>query len=126
MCGGGGNCGPCNPPNGVGQCIGNVCVLAGCNPGFDDCDGKVPNGCEVNVMTDAANCGLCGKRLPGRACQAGMCGGGGNNCNRVGFGDCDRNPGNGCETDLMSDPTNCGACGVPCANGQKCAQGVCR
>lgn len=34
----------------------------------------------------------------------------------TGFGDCDGDPDNGCETDL-NDPDNCGACGNVCANG---------
>jgi len=28
--------------------------------------------------------------------------------------------------DVANDPTNCGACGIPCAAGQACAAGVCR
>lgn len=35
----------------------------------------------------------------------------------VGFGDCDGDPDNGCETDL-DDPDNCGTCGNVCANGE--------
>jgi hypothetical protein len=34
-----------------------------------------------------------------------------------GYGDCDKDPDNGCETDLTS-PKSCGACGVACANGK--------
>ena len=55
-----------------------------------------------------------------------MCGGGGggNNCNLPGFVDCDRNPVNGCEANVASDPNNCGACGVVCLN-KKCVAGAC-
>ncbi|BDA44528.1 probable protein GRIM REAPER at C-terminar half [Coccomyxa sp. Obi] len=32
---------------------------------------------------------------------------------------------NGCETDIASDTNNCGDCGVMCATGQTCCNGVC-
>lgn len=38
--------------------------------------------------------------------------------------DCDGDPGNGCETDVTSDPSNCGACGHDC-DGYGCNAGVC-
>jgi hypothetical protein len=47
-------------------------------------------------------------------------------CN-AGYGDCDGDPGNGCETPLNTT-TNCGACGVECsvANGTAgCSGGAC-
>jgi hypothetical protein len=40
-----------------------------------------------------------------------------------GFGDCDNNVDNGCETDLNASP-NCGACGVACINAL-CTNGAC-
>ncbi|WP_338864800.1 hypothetical protein [Myxococcus stipitatus] len=42
----------------------------------------------------------------------------------VGLADCDGNPSNGCEADLLSDEANCGACGTVCA-GAASAQAVC-
>ncbi|WP_342375152.1 hypothetical protein NVS55_28135 [Myxococcus stipitatus] len=42
----------------------------------------------------------------------------------MGFADCDGNPANGCEKDLLSDEANCGACGTVCA-GAPSAQAVC-
>jgi len=42
----------------------------------------------------------------------------------VGKGDCDGNPTNGCETDLTSSPTDCGACKHDC-KGQACTASAC-
>jgi hypothetical protein len=44
-------------------------------------------------------------------------------CN-AGFGNCDGSPGNGCETQLNTT-SNCGACGMACANGESCNNGAC-
>lgn len=44
-------------------------------------------------------------------------------CER-GFGDCDANIENGCETDLMRDQDNCGVCGNACSL-EICALGSC-
>lgn len=41
----------------------------------------------------------------------------------AGFGDCDGEDGL-CETRL-STATDCGACGVACAEGERCADGAC-
>ncbi len=41
-----------------------------------------------------------------------------------GFGDCDGEPQNGCETVVAVDANNCGACGVRCQNGY-CEEGAC-
>jgi hypothetical protein len=50
-------------------------------------------------------------------------------CN-VGFGNCDGNAANGCETNTQSSVNHCGACGTTCAavaNGTNaCASGQCR
>src|SRR5262249_33100026 len=46
-------------------------------------------------------------------------------CER-GFGDCDSKLcENGCETDLLADPLNCGGCGIACAANQDCVDGTC-
>jgi hypothetical protein len=42
----------------------------------------------------------------------------------TGFGDCDGNPANGCETDVTTD-TNCGTCGTVCPAYAPCAGGIC-
>ena len=59
---------------------------------------------------------------PGAAptCTAGTCE---STCS-TGFGDCDGNPDNGCNS-LQTDALNCGACGVACPAGRGCNAGSC-
>ena len=42
----------------------------------------------------------------------------------AGFGNCDANPNNGCETVLSVNPKHCGSCGTVCVNGT-CEDGSC-
>ncbi len=59
---------------------------------------------------------------PGAAptCTAGTCE---STCSS-GFGDCDGNPDNGCNS-LQTDALNCGGCGVACPAGPACNAGSC-
>jgi hypothetical protein len=45
-------------------------------------------------------------------------------CNR-GYADCDSDPSNGCEIDIMNDNDNCGACGNVCPSLEICVAGIC-
>jgi hypothetical protein len=45
-------------------------------------------------------------------------------CNK-GFDDCDKDPTNGCETDIMNDNDNCGRCGNQCSDIEICRLGFC-
>ncbi len=80
-----------------------------------DCDGLAASGREVNIMTDTANCGSCGHScaVPNSSvsCRNGICYNSG--C-IAGYADCDHWAPNGCETNLMTSPNNCGACGKVC------------
>jgi len=72
------NCGDCNVQclldNADSICSNSECKIKACKPGFADCNGKVEDGCEINVMTDSDNCGDCGKRCPEpKACLNGTC-----------------------------------------------------
>ena len=129
------NCGTCGYVCAIGQqCNQGACVLdtdggdaGACGPGFGDCDGDVTNGCETYLGSNENNCGACGQVCAGgQVCVNGACGSAwdGGACGQ-GFGDCDGDVTNGCETYLMFDKNNCGACGVACAGTEACVSGVC-
>ena len=85
-------------------------------------------GCH-DVLNDVGNCGSCFNACPApgdhqtAACRKGVCE---LDCS-PGWADCDRDPKNGCETDLASTDAHCGACGNRCATqaGQPCIDGRC-
>lgn len=69
----------------------------------------------VDLQTDAANCGACGKTCPTSAsCANGACACPG------GLMDC----GGAC-VDTMTSAANCGSCGKSCPTGAACAAGAC-
>jgi alpha-tubulin suppressor-like RCC1 family protein len=110
----------------VAACVASTCRST-CVSGFGDCDMNAANGCEANLQGDVANCGACANACPTppngtAACAGGMCGVG--MC-RTGFGNCDRDPMNGCETNTNTSESNCGACGMACAMGLVCDAGRC-
>ena len=94
-----------------------------CPTGFTSCG----NAC-VDLARDAVHCGACDTRCPvlpnttGGACVASACVAGG--CS-VGYGDCDGDVTNGCETSLTANDAHCGACGRACAVGAACVAGEC-
>jgi hypothetical protein len=127
------NCGGCGikcgaVPNATVGCAASKCVITACSNGTKDCDGIEANGCEVTVATDINNCGGCGtKCMPGAnvaavGCAASACTIA--SCN-PGFGNCDNNVPNGCETNLTNNFSNCGMCAKSCANTQTCVNSVC-
>jgi hypothetical protein len=92
-----------------------------CPAGRTDCDHD--GTCETDVTT-AANCGGCGLNCASGphstpTCMLGRCG---LACD-PGWGDCDGNASNGCESDL-STPGTCGSCGNSCASA--CEAGQCK
>lgn len=124
------NCGTCGhscaAPNATTDCAGGHCRVLLCATGFGNCDGIASNGCEANLETDSSNCGICGSTcgptaFPHAACVcdqgvlvAGPCDSGWNNCD-----------GTGCETDLLTNLANCGACGNACPTSETCIDGSC-
>ncbi|AKU94895.1 Tryptophan synthase alpha chain [Labilithrix luteola] len=124
------NCGACGVhcPSGV-ACLNGQC---GCPPGTTECGGAC-----VDLSSDDFNCGSCGYSCEGRpppedagplfphmylACKDGQCKAPRCVVRDLEFwGDCNKSiDPDGCETDLLRDTSNCGACGVQCAPGQKC------
>ena len=127
------NCGACGnlctAINGTAACVKGVCQIA-CKPGFGNCDGDAANGCEVNLLGDDGNCGACGNACAAAhgksACAAGACQI--SSCD-FGWADCNRNPADGCEKNLLSDTANCGVCGLACSGNHianpTCSIGLC-
>ncbi len=124
-----GGCGvKCGAIHGKPTCSKGLCSVL-CEDGFADCDGDEANGCEIDLSTDAKNCGACKTACDdthGTAtCAKQKCS---VKCDS-GFGDCDTDPSNGCETNLSSDANNCTACGMKCdapgAATMICQQGLC-
>jgi hypothetical protein len=120
---------PCAAAHAQASCAAGKCGAAACDPGWGDCDGNAANGCEANLRVDPANCSACKMAcaLPNavQACADGCyiaaC--------QFGFDDCDVNEANGCETPVLTDPSNCGGCGKGCANlpnaSASCVDGSC-
>ncbi|MBI5534466.1 MAG: hypothetical protein HY898_17205 [Deltaproteobacteria bacterium] len=127
------NCGKCghvcSAIHSTPACTNGSCSLT-CTGGWADCDADASNGCETDLVNDVLHCGGCGTPCIGinatdMTCVAGECV---NTC-VVGFGDCDGDPHNGCETMTSNDLAHCGTCGVLCnpshAQGANCIGGVC-
>jgi hypothetical protein len=115
------NCGACRNvcverPNGTPICASSVCETR-CTPGFENCDGNVMNGCEVNTTINPASCGSCGRPCPmGQQCTDGTCG-----C-PVGTTHCATA---GVCADFATDNRHCGRCDFACPAGQFCSAGMC-
>jgi hypothetical protein len=121
-----GRCGSaCSLANASATCSAGSCAVATCSLNYGNCDGSPSNGCEANLLTSTAHCGACGNACSfanaAPACTSGACALG--TCN-TGFGNCDRNNSNGCETSLNTN-TNCGACGTRCGSNMACSNGMC-
>jgi hypothetical protein len=122
-----GGCGfKCSNLNCTPTCTSGVCVPT-CNSGFANCISNPAGGCETNTNTNVNNCGGCGvvcssNNIPTPTCSASVCTG---TC-AAGFADCNGNKqSDGCETNISTDPNNCGGCGIACSPTQTCSNGVC-
>jgi hypothetical protein len=64
----------CVSPSAEQRCTAGACVFVACRAPYLNCDGRVGNGCEVNVHTDSANCGDCNAPCgAGMRCVVGKC-----------------------------------------------------
>jgi hypothetical protein len=125
------NCGSCGnvcrpSANNVGVCLSGRCGTA-CNAGFGNCNATPGDGCETDMRTSLTSCGACGNACPARdnattTCSSGVCG---FTC-LTGYADCDRNPSNGCEVNVRTSESSCGACGTVCGVGRVCSNGSCQ
>jgi hypothetical protein len=106
-------------------CDASDCTFT-CEPGFDDCNDVIVDGCET-PLNNLQHCGACATpcaRANGSAsCVTGDCELA--DCDE-GFENCDGDEDNGCEP--LNTLDDCGSCGAPCvvANGTPtCASGSC-
>ncbi len=121
-------------------CENSICVIKTCSTGFLDCNGKTSDGCEVNSTSDINNCSRCGNicalpHVSQNACVGSKCTYQGQCQN--GWGDCDGNISNGCETNVSigvfvpftNQVNRCGSCnaqlcGYPYMD-NTCSNGTC-
>jgi hypothetical protein len=131
------HCGACGNDcafaNGGASCVSGRCVLGACLTGFGNCDGIAENGCETNLNTAVGHCGACQRvcttSVSGLVpvCNTGSCGTALATC-PAGRADCDGSSTNGCEADIATSLSNCGACGQACARAnaaEACVGGAC-
>ncbi|HOX44650.1 MAG TPA: choice-of-anchor D domain-containing protein [Myxococcota bacterium] len=128
-CNGCGN--DCPDAGGTPVCNDGTCGVSDCNPGWADCNGDGTT-CETNTAADPNNCGGCGNQCEfandhgtfscvGSTCVVSSC--------EAGWGNCDSQAPNGCETDVSQDAQNCGYCGHVCQldhAGSYCAASACQ
>lgn len=129
-------CGACDNrcadiENGTRGCNSGVCSIRACTAPFDDCNSQILDGCETNTEADPRNCGSCGTLCPGVVngaadCQLGTCT---LSACTPPYRSCRSGPTEACETNIFTDPDNCGFCGNVCpaiANGTRaCSNGTC-
>ncbi len=72
------NCGSCSVVcsqlHSTPTCTAGICSIGACDTGFANCNGSAADGCEINLQTDASNCGSCGQACSfGQTCGSGVC-----------------------------------------------------
>lgn len=128
--------GSCDVDDGTAWCSDGECKVKTCATDHLDCNGDVEDGCEVDYTSDSANCGGCAS-AGGRNCseqfahanahcEAGECV---FDACQGDWRDCEGGLADGCESNIMSDVQDCGACDRVCgttnASATSCAAGVC-
>ncbi len=110
----------CTNQHGSTSCSAGSCEPS-CDAGWDDCDGQPDNGCEEDIWQTSScgadcntvDCSVAVVHASGVECDSGSCDYG--SC-QTGWGDCDGERSDGCETDLYQDD----ACGSTCDNRVDC------
>ena len=114
-CGGCGNV--CAVSGGSAKCSAGKCAVGSCSGTLKDCNMSAADGCEADTSRDVNNCGGCGivcklgANEATAACVAGVCQVA--TC-AAGFADCNAKATDGCETNIATDISNCGACAAAC------------
>jgi hypothetical protein len=122
-------CDPCSLNHATSVCDKNACTIQICDNNFSDCNTNPADGCEVDLLTNAQNCGNCGEYCvlanATAKCEQGVCAI--DTCN-TGFKNCDTFPETGCEANTQLDPSHCGACNLLCqpVGSSACANGTCQ
>jgi Domain of unknown function (DUF5050) len=127
------NCGSCGDTcpsggHGIPTCSNAACGID-CATSWEDCDGQLSNGCEIDLSSDPSNCGSCNSACPTRphatpTCDGSQCGFACDN----GWADCNGNASDGCEVNLNTDASNCAGCGQQCGTAHgtpTCSGGTC-
>lgn len=126
------NCGGCGidckgPKVVEAECVGGFCEIKTCEPHWANCNEDHTDGCETNTLQSPLHCGGCFQPCEGLPnasntfCQQGLCR---FKC-EPGFGDCNEDTADGCETDFDANPMHCGACNNACTGGDLCVGGKC-
>ena len=116
-----GTCGHTCPGSDHGQpaCRNGACDLD-CTSGYHACNGKCA------AVTDPTACGDTCTPCKGGPNGSPICNDGACSIACIpGFADCDKDPGNGCETAVLQDSKNCGSCGHACTGSSRCVGGFC-
>ena len=123
---------PADPQGGAAGTV-NVAGAAGaagtssdCPTGFGECDGDLSEACEQD-LDSVDSCGDCetacsnahgGISCENLSCKVTSC--------EAGYGDCNGDPNDGCETNLVSNDQHCGACARDCSSvGATCTVDSC-
>ncbi len=110
----------CSSNHGSSGCVAGSCQMS-CIGDYRDCsadENVALDGCETNVMADRNNCGSCGNICPNDwanatpSCANKACS---HECTAP-WANCDGAAGNGCETNLDTDASNCGVCTKTCTS----------
>jgi hypothetical protein len=110
----------CSAAGGTADCDAGSCIID-CDPGFDDCNEDVSDGCEVDLTVSTLHCTECFNACTAVPPEVPVCDGTeclGITCNDVAdcggvqpCGACD--PDTQCD-DLLTTTTHCGGCGIDC------------